>query len=89
VKRFTFMDHHNYNRWDIRKIMRAVKENPTAVVATTEKDCQRIMDYKKIPDMLKERLFKVPIEVGFLTEEEKSIFENTLATALRNFHKDY
>lgn len=87
VKRFTFMDHHNYNRWDINKIMHSVKENPTAVVATTEKDCQRIMDYKKIPDKLKERLFKVPIEVGFLTDNERDIFETTLLTALRNFHQ--
>ena len=38
VKRFCFEDHHTYTRMDIRKIMKAVREHPTAVVATTEKD---------------------------------------------------
>ena len=89
VKRFSFMDHHNYNRFDIKKIMKAVKEHPTAVVATTEKDCQRILDYKRIPEQLKVRLFQVPIEVGFLSDHEKAVFENTLMTALRNFTPEY
>ena len=89
VKRFNFMDHHNYNRFDIRNIMAAVKEHPTAVVATTEKDCQRIVDYKRIPKALKVRLFQVPIEVGFLSDHEKSVFEDTLMTALRRFTPGY
>ena len=52
---------------DIRAILRAVKDHPTAVVATTEKDCQRVLDLKDIPDELKVRMFQVPIEVGFLS----------------------
>ena len=89
VKRFCFEDHHTYTKMDIRKIMRAIREHPTAVVATTEKDCQRILDFKGIPQDLKVRLFQVPIEVGFLSEREKEVFEENLLTALRNFHKDY
>lgn len=89
VKRFCFEDHHTYTRLDIRKIMKAVREHPTAVVATTEKDCQRILDLGNIPEELKVRLFQVPIEVGFLSEHEKDIFESSLLTALRDFKKDY
>ncbi len=89
VKRFSFPDHHNYNKFDIGKIMGAVKEHPTAVVMTTEKDSQRLLDFKDIPAQLKERLFQVPIKVGFLSEREKAVFEDTLLTALRNFHTDY
>ena len=89
VKRFCFEDHHTYTKMDIRKIMRAIREHPTAVVATTEKDCQRILDFKGIPQDLKVRLFQVPIEVGFLSEREKEVFEDSLMTALRNFTKDY
>ena len=85
VKRFCFEDHHKYTRHDIRRIMNAVREHPTAVVATTEKDCQRILDFKNIPDELKVRLFQVPIEVGFLSEHEKTVFEETLLGALRVF----
>lgn len=89
VKRFCFEDHHTYTRYDIRKIMKAVREYPTAVVATTEKDCQRILDFKDIPNDLKVRLFQVPIEVGFLSEHEKIVFEEALLGALRDFHADY
>ena len=89
VRRFSFEDHHTYSMMDIRKICKAVKDNPTAVVATTEKDCQRILDLKSLPDELKVRLFQVPIEVGFLSENEKDVFEETLLAALRAFHADY
>ena len=63
--------------------MRAVGANPTAVVATTEKDAQRIVDTKKVPGSLKERLFQVPIEVSFLSPEETAIFEETLLELIR------
>lgn len=89
VKRFCFEDHHKYTKYDIRRIMNAVRENPTAVVATTEKDCQRILDLGNIPKELKVRLFQVPIEVGFLSEHEKAVFETSLLEALRSFKKDY
>ena len=85
VKHFRFSDHHKYKAWDIRKIDNAVKENPTAVVATTEKDCQRLNDFNKIPENLRKRLFQVPIEISFLTDEEKTIFEKTLVQALDRF----
>ena len=89
VKRFCFEDHHKYTKYDIRRIMNAVRENPTAVVATTEKDCQRILDLGNIPQELKVRLFQVPIEVGFLSEHEKEVFETSLLDAIRCFKKDY
>jgi len=89
VKRFCFEDHHKYTKYDVRRIMNAVREHPTAVVATTEKDCQRILDLGNIPHDLKVRLFQVPIEVGFLSEHEKEVFETSLLVALRNFRADY
>ena len=89
VKRFCFEDHHKYTKYDVRRIMNAVREHPTVVVATTEKDCQRILDLGNIPHDLKVRLFQVPIEVGFLSEHEKEVFETSLLEALRNFHTDY
>ena len=89
VKRFRFEDHHKYTRFDIRKICKAVRTYPTAVVATTEKDCQRVLDFKDMPSELKVRLFQVPIEVGFLSEHEKGVFEETLLGALREFRTDY
>ena len=83
VKRFSFPDHHKYSTADIQKVAAAVKEFPTACVATTEKDAQRIVDTKKVPETLRQRLFQVPINIQFLTPQEKEIFETMLEDRLR------
>ena len=88
VKRFSFPDHHKYTNADILKVSRAVQAYPTACVATTEKDAQRIVDTKKVPGALRERLFQVPIQVDFLSPEEKEIFETTLLGLLRGFRSE-
>ena len=83
VKRFSFPDHHKYSTADIQKVAAAVKEFPTACVATTEKDAQRIVDTKKVPEPLRQRLFQVPINIQFLSPQEKDIFETMLEDRLR------
>ena len=88
VKRFSFPDHHKYSNGDIRKIAKAVEAFPTACVATTEKDAQRVVDTKKVPGSLRERLFQVPIDVRFLTPMEQEVFETTLLGLLRGFHSE-
>lgn len=88
VKRFNFMDHHKYSKMDIQRILFASMNNPTAVVVTTEKDCQRVSDYKRVPELLKERLFQVPIKVSFLSDHEKDVFQSTLMKSLREFHSE-
>jgi len=85
VRHFTFDDHHKYSSLDIRRIRKASEEYPTAVVVTTEKDSQRILDYKKMPAELKDRMFQLPIEVSFLSEEEKQMFSDTILARLREF----
>ena len=77
-----FNDHHKYTGMDIRRLLLATKKWPTALVATTEKDSQRLRDYKKMPEALRKRLFHTPIEVSFVTEHEKEVFETTLLNAL-------
>ena len=88
VKRFSFPDHHKYSSGDIAKVARAVQAYPTACVATTEKDAQRIVDTKKVPGTLRERLFQVPIQVDFLSPAEKEIFETTLLGLLRGLRSE-
>ena len=88
VSRFKFSDHHKYNRFDLAHIMAAVKLQPTALVATTEKDSQRILDYKKVPLDLRQRLFQIPISVAFLSPEEKERFRSVLTSSLRTFRPD-
>ena len=84
VKRFKFADHHTYSGSDVRTIEASTKVNPTAVVATTEKDAQRLVDCKKVTPRLKERLFQIPIETAFLSEIEEAVFTSSLIESLRN-----
>lgn len=78
VSRLRFSDHHRYVRSDFKRILSSIKANPTAAVATTEKDAQRVKDVKNIPQDLRKRMFYVPIETAFLTEEEETVFRNKL-----------
>lgn len=83
VKRFSYSDHHKFTKMDIAHIMAASRIQPTAVVATTEKDSQRVLDCKKIPETLRQRLFQVPIRVEFLKESEEAVFRDCLMKALQ------
>ena len=78
VKGFSFPDHHRYSRSDIRKIRSVLKQHPTAAIATTEKDAQRMLDYAGMPQIIMERMFYVPIEVNFLSDYERDIFRRWL-----------
>ncbi len=78
VRHFDFPDHHKFTKADISSINSAARAFPTSVVMTTEKDCQRIRDCKKVPDNLRQRMFYAPIQVNFFSEEEQELFASTL-----------
>lgn len=78
VARYSFPDHHKYTWSDINKIKSALRKNPLAAIATTEKDVQRLLDFKGMPKDISERLFMVPIETHFVSEVERSAFMDVL-----------
>ena len=78
VRRFSFPDHHKFSRSDIRSIQAASAANSTAVVVTTEKDAQRVLDCDFMPSELKERMFLIPVQAAFLSELEKAVFTSRL-----------
>ena len=82
VGRLAFPDHHKFSRGDIRKLSAAVRENPTACLMTTEKDAQRLRDCKAIPDSIRQRLFYLPIQAQFFSQEEENAFTKYLLKAI-------
>lgn len=78
VEHLRFADHHAYGAGDIARIAEAARRHPDAVVATTEKDAQRIRDCKDLPADLRERLVEFPIRAEFLLEEDRKLFETKL-----------
>lgn len=73
-----FPDHHKFTKNDIRKISNYAAKNPLSILLTTEKDAQRLRHCPFIPDSLKVRLFYLPIEVDFITEDYKNRFNQYL-----------
>ena len=73
-----FADHHSFSRGDIRRIARLAEKYPTAMIATTEKDAQRIRDCRDVPEVIRKRLFEVPIRAEFLDPEQKGQFTSLL-----------
>lgn len=86
VRRLVFPDHHKYRENDIRSIMAAAKEHPTALILTTEKDAQRIAALKNVPLELKKRLFQMPIQVDFTSAEQKETFMERLISVAKGNH---
>lgn len=82
AKCLRFPDHHRYGRSDVRQLSAAIRENPTACLMTTEKDAQRIVDVPNVPAELRQRMFYLPVEAAFLSEEEEAAFREALFTGL-------
>ena len=78
MKRLSYPDHHRFGKADIRAMASAVKAAPTACLITTEKDAQRLREAKAVPDALKQRLFYLPIEAAFISEDDEKAFVEVL-----------
>lgn len=78
VEHLVFPDHHKFTSADLSKIASLVRKYPTATCVTTEKDAQRVLDCTNVPQNIRDRLLYVPIEVDFLTDEERTLFVSEL-----------
>ncbi len=83
VRHFNFPDHHEFSRADICSIRSAADDYPTAVLMTTEKDCQRVMNSRFLTEDMKKRMFHAPIKVEFLTDGDRNIFSSKLFSSLK------
>lgn len=78
VRHLEFNDHHKFSSRDFQQIADAVRQCPTAAVITTEKDAQRVLDCKDVPQSIRDRLFYLPIRHTFLSDEESAIFRDKI-----------
>jgi tetraacyldisaccharide 4'-kinase len=76
ITQTTYRDHHEFTRSNIRDIEYFARSNPRALLLTTEKDAHRLVSNRHISSELKKRLFYIPIETEFLTNEESHRFRN-------------
>lgn len=78
----TFPDHHRFNRFDIRKLNSFAESHPRTMFLTTEKDAQRLRSSGHLSDNLRRKLFYLPIEMDFLSYEERQEFITVLRSGL-------
>ena len=78
IRQKRYPDHHYFTRRDIRALAREAKRYPLSVVMTTEKDAQRLLHNRFVPEWLKERLFYLPVRTAFLTVQEEQAFREFL-----------
>lgn len=57
-----FSDHHDFSNSEVRQIDYISKVHSTAVILTTEKDAQRLLNHPAVTPNIKSRLFYIPIE---------------------------
>lgn len=71
VKMIHYADHHNYTRNDFRYIAHYFSqlEGKRKFIITTEKDAVRLLNNPYFPLELRRYFYYVPIQVGFLIEE--------------------
>ena len=83
IRHLNFPDHHSFSWSDIKTVADTLRAHPTAVVMTTEKDCQRVRDCKNISDNLKMQMFYIPIKSEFLSDSDKEQFITVLKSFLK------
>ena len=80
VKHLNFPDHHVYTKFELEQIRHSLfsDEKNKRVLFTTEKDWMRLLSHNLREVVAQMPVYIVPIQVEFLTEEEKQSFQNIL-----------
>ncbi len=82
----TFPDHHQYTDADIHRInaeFEALKGNDKMIV-TTEKDNARLCGMEGLSDEVKKNIYVLPVEVGFMLDQEEDFNENIIGYVRKN-----
>lgn len=66
VSSIKFPDHHSYTVRDIEKIVERLEKYPEAMLLTTEKDAVKLRRSRRVPDVVRQRLFYMPMLMEFL-----------------------
>lgn len=79
VTELVFPDHHNFTTIDLRRMSDALASLPQdAVVVTTEKDAERLVEMSGLDNRLRRCLLVQPITVRFLFGQQEELNQNIL-----------
>lgn len=66
VSTITFPDHHVYSVSDIERIVATLEKYPNAMLLTTEKDVVKLRRSRRVPELMRQKLFYQTVQVEFL-----------------------
>jgi len=91
IVKLKFSDHHKWTQVDFEKIVAKYNkaEDKNKVIITTEKDYIRLKDSEFI-DILKDLpIYYIPIEVDFLDQEQKKVFNKQILDYVKKNKRSY
>ena len=77
VELMQYGDHHDFSATELEEIAARFKESHCTMIVTTEKDATRIRQHKVLPQVLRDNIYALPIEVEFMDGEER-LFNNNI-----------
>lgn len=84
VNRMVLDDHHVYRVRDLKALAALLAERPEAVIVTTEKDAVKLINRKRIPLTVQERLYYLPINISFIEDSDTDLLNKLEEDVRRN-----
>ena len=85
ITSLTYSDHHQFKRKDIRHINEVFASLPgPKMVITTEKDAVRLQDMEDISKEVRENIYKLPIKVSFMLDQEEEFNHKITGSVRKN-----
>lgn len=81
LKNFNFPDHHIYTVEDLKKVAAFLEQYPDAALLTTEKDAVKLRRSRRVPELMRQKMFYMPVVVDFLEGSDED-FLGTLKSDL-------
>lgn len=81
-----YPDHYSYNEKDIDFIIKKFRaiESTEKIIFTTEKDAMRLEKFYEIDNDIKERMYFIPVTIGFLNEDTENFNQHILSYVRNN-----
>lgn len=66
VGNIRFPDHHTYTVADMQRVAEELEKSEGAMLLTTEKDAVKMRRSRRVPEIVRQRLFYLPVKMEFL-----------------------
>ncbi len=84
VEQMVLDDHHVYKVRDLKALVALLAQWPEAVIITTEKDAVKLTNRKRMPLIVQERLYYLPINISFIEDSETDLLNKLEEDVRRN-----